>query len=112
MKILIGLLLAYAGMTGFCLAMKRHYRQALGNMPGNHLRWVLRLGGWLALALSLAVCIDQWGGSVGPVAWFGLLSAAALMLVFILPYAPRFVLLSGGAGLAAGLIGTAFLLTV
>ena len=27
--------------------------------------------------------------AIGPVAWFGLLSAGALILVFSLPYAPR-----------------------
>jgi len=44
----------------------------------------------LALALALWLCSLVWGWAIGPVAWFGLLSTAALGFVFLLPYAPRF----------------------
>lgn len=112
MKVLIGLLLAYAGMVALCLAMNRHYRQVFGDFPGSRLQLGLRAAGTLVLLQSLAVSISQWGWTIGPTACFGLLTVAALLLVFLLPYVPRFVLLSGSAGLVAGLIGTVLLFTV
>lgn len=49
----------------------------------------MRAGGWLLLTLSLIACIRASGASVGLVLWFGVLSAAALAIVILLPYAPR-----------------------
>ena len=100
MSVALALLLAgalcYAGMAALCLGMDRHHRQvwsrtAPRRQPG------LRVGGWLLLAVALWPCIQVWGASVGVVIWFGLLSAAALLLVLLLPYQPK------GAALLMGL---------
>lgn len=81
--------LAYAGLAGLCLAMHRYQRQVWCRGVGSAASVGLRLAGWLCLTLSLATCTAVWGGVIGPVAWFGVLSAAGLALVCLLPYAPR-----------------------
>jgi hypothetical protein len=53
------------------------------------LRIGLRSAGWLALLASLVLCAQAWGWAMGPVAWFGVLSLAGLLLVMLLPYWPR-----------------------
>lgn len=88
-SIVTGLLLCHAALTGLCLAMDRHHAQALGRRPGAPLSGTLRAAGWGLLGLALWYCGRSWGWAIGPVAWFGLLSVAALILVFSLPYAPR-----------------------
>lgn len=80
----------YAALLGQCLAMDRHHAQVLHGKAGPARRWTLRLSGWLLLGLALWLCSLAWGWAIGPVAWIGLLSAAAFALVFLLPYAPRF----------------------
>jgi hypothetical protein len=77
---------ALLAWIGLCLAMDRHYRQVIGRAPRPILRHALRFIGSLGLALSLAICVHALGGSFGPVAWFGLLSIAALAVTFLLPY--------------------------
>lgn len=83
------LALAYTGMTGLCLAMDRHQAHVWGRDPSPAARRGLRGAGWALLALALLPCLATWGASVGIVAWFACLSAGALLLVGLLPYAPR-----------------------
>lgn len=85
----LALALAYAGFAGLCLSMPRHGRQVWSRDAGLIAQVGLRFSGWLCLALSLAACVAAWGGIIGSVAWFGVLTAAGLVLVFLLPYAPR-----------------------
>lgn len=85
----LALSLAYTGLAGLCLAMQRHQRQVWHRDAGRSVSISLRAAGWLCLACSLSVCIVTWGGAIGPVTWFGMLSAAGLILTFLLPYAPR-----------------------
>ncbi len=85
----LALALAYAGFVALCLAMDRHHGQVFRHRAVPWQRQALRLVGWLLLAASLPACIAGWGWPVGLVAWFGILSAAGLLLVFLLPYAPR-----------------------
>lgn len=80
----------YAGLLALSLAMDRHHSQIRHGKPAPLLRRALRLAGWSLLALALWLCSLAWGWAIGPVAWFGLLSTAALGFVFLLPYAPRF----------------------
>lgn len=80
----------YAALLALCLAMDRHHAQVLHGKPQRSRRQLLRLAGWALLAAALWLCSLAWGWAIGPVAWFGLLSMAALGLVFLLPYAPRF----------------------
>ncbi len=86
----LGLCLAYAGFMGLCLAMERHHEQVFGSrrIPVWRGR-LLRIVGWLLLALSLLPVVLETGWAVGIVLWAGLLTAAGVSLAFLLPYAPR-----------------------
>lgn len=80
---------AYVGMTALCLAMSRHHREWCGAAPSPRRSRALRIAGAMALALSLLLCFEQRVWSIAIVCWFGLLSAAALLLVFAWPYAMK-----------------------
>jgi hypothetical protein len=80
----------YAGWFALCLAMDRHHAQVLHGKPPHSRPQLLRRLGWTLLGVALWLCTRTWGWAIGPVAWLGLLSAAAMGLVFLLPYAPRF----------------------
>lgn len=92
---------AYAGMAGLCLAMDRHYADlhGRGKEPPPATRRRLQWGGWLALAISLAWAVKVDGGALGLLFWCGGLTGAALLLVLLLPYAPRH---AARLGVAAG----------
>lgn len=91
-------LLAYTGMLGLCMGLARHYQQVWQHAPRPGLLRSLRVGGWLALAASLGLSASFWGWAMGPVGWLGLVSLATLMLVLILPYAPRLSVTVAGVG--------------
>lgn len=100
--------LAYAGFLALCLSMDRHHRDIFTRQPAPARRLALKGIGWLLLALSGWLSVLRWGWAEGPVGWLGLLTSAALLLVFLLPYAPRAALLLGPGlpilgGLAAAL---------
>jgi len=84
-----GVLFAYAGMLGLCQGLERHYKHVWNRACPPSWRRVLRGAGWLALALSLLLCAQAWGWAMGPVAWFGVMSLAGLVLVLLLPYWPK-----------------------
>ena len=86
----LALALAYAGFTALCLAMERHYGEVFGlrRVPARR-ALALRITGWALLALSLPPCVVARGWAMGVVLWCGVLSAAVLPLVLLLPYAPR-----------------------
>jgi hypothetical protein len=96
--------LCYAGLSGLCFAMSRHDRHMWHRSPSAVRSRMLRMGGWLLLGLSLVACIRVWGASVGFVMWFGLISAAAALIVFLLPYAPRAVYRGAVAAAPCGLL--------
>lgn len=94
--------LSYAGLSGLSLAMGRHHEQ-VWQQPGSPSRCrALRLSGWLLLGVSLAACLCNQSVAVGIVEWFGMLSAAALVVILLLTYAPR---TSAPCALACGLLG-------
>lgn len=76
------LLQTVAGMACLWLAMERHHRRMFGRPPGDLQRLGLRLAGAGVLLLAAAQCVAGLGWGVGLTAWFGLLTAAALILVF------------------------------
>jgi len=84
-----GVLFAYAGMLALCQGLERHYKHVWNRPCPRGLRLGLRGVGWLALLVSLLLCAQAWGWAMGPVAWFGVLSLAGLLLVMLLPYWPR-----------------------
>lgn len=87
---LLGLALSYAGFTALCLAMERHHEQVFGQrrIPAGRRR-MLRLAGTLLLLASPLPCVVIAGWGTGTVLWCGMLTAAALTLTLLLPYAPR-----------------------
>lgn len=89
--------LAYAGFLALCLSMDRHHQDLMGRRPSQPRSQALRVAGWLLLALSTWPCVAAWGWAIGSVGWIGLLTAAALPMVFLLPYAPRAALALGPA---------------
>lgn len=88
LALLLGGALCYAGMAALCLGMDRHHRQVWTHTAPIRQK-ALRAIGWLLLAVAIWPCIRAWGSSVGVVIWFGLLTAAAFILVFLLPYRPK-----------------------
>ncbi|MDR6713458.1 hypothetical protein J2W83_003066 [Pseudomonas hunanensis] len=84
-----GLLFAYAGMLGLCQGLERHYKQVWARPCPRGLRLSLRGLGWAALLASLVLCAQAWGWAMGPVAWFGAISLAGMVLVMLLPYWPK-----------------------
>lgn len=85
------LALCYAGLSGVCLAMDRHYRQVYRRPAASMQTQALRFGGWLLLALSLLACMRSIGASAGAVLWFGVVSICTAALVLMLAYAPHAV---------------------
>lgn len=81
-------LLAYAGFAALALGTHRHRRTALpwiGAAP----RGAARLVGGVLLVFSFASAMLKFGPRVGPVAWAGLASLAALALVLLMSRWPR-----------------------
>lgn len=102
--VVAALLLCHAALSSLCLAMDRHHGQVFGRKPVAWQARGLRIAGWSLLGLALGYCGRHWGWAIGPVAWFGFLSAAALLLVFLLPYAARASGRLALASLAGGLV--------
>ncbi len=100
---------AFCGFTALSLAMDRHHEDTYGRgkTAGTRTPW-LRLGGALALLLSLVACLLLRGASQGWVLWCGVLTASALALVLLLSYAPkrtpRAGMVAAAAMLMAGLV--------
>ncbi|MCY0386049.1 DUF3325 domain-containing protein [Robbsia sp. Bb-Pol-6] len=80
------LLFAYAGCAGYGLAMERHRDHAFARPPGARGVTALRALGTLCLVLSAAACIHAWGGPIGCVAWFAVVTAAAIAFTGLLRY--------------------------
>lgn len=97
---LAALALAYNSWLGLCLSMPRHYRQVWGRESSSARKLLLRVQGWLTMALSFLCAVRAIGWAVGPVEWIGLLSVSGLALVLLLPYAPRLAVGLGVIGLA------------
>jgi len=100
---LFAYVLVYSGLTALCLAMNRHHRQVRKGPRRKAVCISLRVSGWLILAASLLLaCLSASSWSIAAVGWVGALSIAALVLVALLPWAPRLV---GKLALAAPPIG-------
>lgn len=90
---LLAALLCYVGFTALCLSMTRHYGDLLSGPPLDRRRArLLKLGGWLLLAFSFWVAVVADGWEFGLVHWFAVLMASVLLLVFLMPFRPRWVL--------------------
>lgn len=105
-EMLTGFLLLFAAMTGLSLAMDRHYEQLTQqrDVPSRRSRQ-LRAGGTVLLLLSLAVCIQSWGGPIGLTLWCGFLTLTALAVACLLAYVPKLALALTLAAMPLGLLG-------
>ena len=108
--ILCALGLSYAGMASLSLAIDRHHGQVFGRDAAVNLRRALQLAGSVLLALAIWPCVAGWSASVGVVAWLGFLSAGALGVALLLPYAPKLLFRSALLAAVAALAGLATLL--
>lgn len=85
------LALCFSAFGCLCLAMPRHFEQALKRKPGPHIQRVLRLLGWLLLTLAIAPAVGAQGPSVGLTVWCALLSVAAVSQGLLLTYRPQVI---------------------
>ncbi|TBU99820.1 DUF3325 domain-containing protein [Stutzerimonas kirkiae] len=82
------LLASLAGFVALALAMDKHAKHFLRRtLPALACR-ILRVLGWVLLALALYMNFHARGWSIGSVAWFGWLTIAGAALVFYMPNWP------------------------
>lgn len=102
---IIAILAAFAGFAALCATTRRQVRQVWNTPPSPVKLRLVRIAGWLTLALALAPCFAWWASGGGPrwtpfmgfVAWFCLLPVAALALTLLFTYAGRKVILVAAA---------------
>ena len=109
---IIALLAAFSGFAALCATTRRQMRQIWKTPPSPAEVRLIRIAGWLTLALALLPCLawwssgggDRWTRFMGFVAWACLLPIAALALTFLFTLAGRKVILA--AAVAGGLAWT------
>ena len=69
--------LCLSGFTGIALAVERQQEELFGRALSAAATRLLRVAGWIGLALAFAVAVRAQGWAFGGVAWFGHLSLAA-----------------------------------
>ncbi|GFM89076.1 hypothetical protein PSCICO_44750 [Pseudomonas cichorii] len=89
---LLAALFCYIGFTALCLSMPRHYGELLSGLLTERRSRALKLAGWLFLAVSSVVAVNDAGWGVGLAQWFAVLMISAVLLVFLMPFKPRWVL--------------------
>ena len=104
MDVLSALLCAYAGFAALCAITTRNVPLVWTTPPTRGVVRLLRVVGFLLLALSWVPCYLKWNVLMGTAAWTMTLSASAFALVLPFTYAPRRSVQAGGvAALLAGL---------
>jgi len=101
------LVLAYAGMLGFCLGKERHWKQLIDPRISVRLRPLCAPIGAVLLCLAAFAALRVWPGGMALVGWFGAVSLAGFALLMLIPYAPRVVTMLpvlGGVIWAASLV--------
>jgi len=87
----VALLCSHAGWGTLSMTMTRHAQQAWGagmwRMRG--VVGTMRTLATLLLILSTVPLVFVWGGSIGVVAWCGVLSISSVLLALQLHYASR-----------------------
>lgn len=95
----------YAGLSGLCLSIERHYKQVLGKVPQPATQRLLYWAGWLLLVFSFACSLGGWGRVFGPVMWVAILTLNTALLVLLLSYRVKLVAVTGAASLLLSLVG-------
>jgi len=81
MNHLLTFLVSLCGFVSICLSMHRHQENLLGDpLPANQ-SLVLRLTGWLLLAIAYGIAVRGFGWGIGSVTWIGHLGAAAGVVI-------------------------------
>ncbi len=86
--ILLSALFSLAGFFALCLAMDRHHQAVIGVVPTPGRRRILGGFGVAGLAASAATAIRGLGLIDGIVAWPGLLTLGATIVLLTLTYRP------------------------
>ncbi len=102
MSVLLATLVCFAGFAALALAMPKHWRTIV---PGSATPPALafRIAAAVLLTVACAVLVHAYGAAVGSVAWFGTLTAGALLVVMALTFPATVALLVTGAAAAGAL---------
>lgn len=100
----IASLLVFGGFAAMSLGMARHHEDVFGVEPGQGRAWALHGAGWVALSLALWAAVRADGWSEGLTTWFGILTVAGLVLIGLMPYAPRLAAKLGAVSLTLALL--------
>ena len=88
-NILTTIFLSYLGLFALNLSMERNAKLVLkAPLPLKKIQTIIILG-WIFLALSLLHSVWVWGASIGMVAWLGVMTLMAGVIVFIQSYQAR-----------------------
>lgn len=90
--ITLSLALCISGFGSLCLGMPRHYQQICRTSCGQQRQRLLRLLGWMLLAVAVAPAIASMGTSVGLAFWASALSLGALGQLLMLSYRPGWII--------------------
>jgi hypothetical protein len=96
MYLVASFLCAYAGFAALCAITKRNVPLVWTTPPSRGVVHVLRIAGYLLLALSWIPCYWMWDVPMGTAAWAMNLSASGFALVFPFAYAPKRSVQAGG----------------
>lgn len=93
-----------AAASLLCLGLPRHFRQCSPTpLPATGYR-LLRLLGWLSLALALYAGYLELGWSRGPLLALGTLMISALGVALLLTWRPRLVAMAGTSAALTALL--------
>lgn len=81
---LLTFLVSLCGFVSICLSMHRHQENLLGDPLPASKSLVLRLIGWLLLAIAYGIAARGFGWGIGSVVWIGHLGAAAGVVIISL----------------------------
>jgi hypothetical protein len=90
--ILFGFPTVYAGLACCCLSQRRQRQRMLGRAASARGAWGLRFASIPFLSLAWILIAGDYGPLAATAWWCGLATAAALVLVVSLAYAPRLAL--------------------
>ncbi len=80
--------LCLLGFLHICFSMSRHQKQVFQKvLQEKYNIWYL-ITGYSILVIALVLSIYQWGKSIGICYWIGILSFAALLILWSLSYYP------------------------